>query len=139
MVAADWNEHARLTQLARTVMGIEGSLTVPDGIDQRSPILVGEWVKTAVIIEPRLIDSLPAPDTPGRVVDIDGTTLRVTVDFATWGETELSLGDAYRALRWDYATVDPTLRLTRSGPALDPYAPGGEPTAGAGSELEIDL
>jgi len=123
MVASDWSDHSRLTQLARTVMELDGSLTKPDGMPPHQPLLVGERVKTAGRIETHLREALPEPDTPGRVLAIDPRSGNLTLDFAAWGRTEISIDDAYEALRWDYATV--------ALPPAEPHEPA--------TEMGVDL
>jgi len=123
MVASDWSDHSRLTQLARTVMELDGSLVKPEGASPHQPLLIGERVKTASRIGAHLCEALPEPDTPGRVLDIDPRSANVILDFAAWGRTEISIGDAYEALRWDYATV--------ALPLAEPHEPA--------TEMGVDL
>jgi len=123
MVATDWSDHSRLTKLARAVMELDGSLTKPEGASPHQPLLVGERVKTAGRIGAHLREALPEPDTPGRVLDIDPRSGTLTLDFAAWGRTAISIDDAYEALRWDYASVAP--------PLAEPHEPA--------TEMGVDL
>ncbi len=121
IAARDFGDHSQLTQLARTVLALDGTLTRPAGARGDVPLLTGERIRTANQLDERFSDSFPEPGTPGRVTGVDLPTDRVTIDFPTWGTTIVSTEDAYEALRWDYATVEPP------------------PIEGSAPDLEIEL
>ena len=116
IAARDYGDQSQLTQLARTVLALDGTLTRPAGARGDVPLLTGERIRTANQLDERFSDSFPEPGTPGRVTGVDLPADRVTIDFPTWGTTIVSTEDAYEALRWDYATVEPP-PIERSTPA----------------------
>lgn len=118
IAARDFGDHSQLTQLARTVLALDGTLSRPTGARGDVPLLTGERVRTANQLDERFSDSLPEPGTPGHVTVVDLSADRVTIDFPTWGATTVSTEDAYEALRWDYATVEPP-PVERSAPDLE--------------------
>ncbi|NLA35968.1 MAG: hypothetical protein GX868_09810 [Actinobacteria bacterium] len=118
IVARDFGDHSQLTQLARAVLALDGTLSLPAGARGDVPLLTGERVRTANQLDERISDSFPEPGTPGQVTVVDLSADRVTIDFPTWGTTTVSTEDAYEALRWDYATVEPP-PIERSAPDLE--------------------
>lgn len=123
MPARNWAEQRDLTQIARTVLELDGALTRSGPTARPTALLIGERVKTADSIEPHLFGLLPEPDTPGRVLDIDVRDGTVTIDFAAWGRTEIPIEDVQSVLRLDYATVHATDTAV-------PQAPPSAPTLG---------
>lgn len=121
IAARDFGDHSQLTQLARTVLALDGTLSRPVGARGDAPLLTGERVRTANQLDERFSDSFPEPGIPGQVTVVDLSADRVTIDFPTWGTTTVSTEDAYEALRWNYATVEPP------------------PVEGAAPDLEVEL